>query len=497
MLKRVITICIIVCLLAPLVALGDGRTYIYDPWGEAVPSQDPYIVENIYDGIRIGVGSFNAPSDLYVDAQNIIYILDAGNNRIVILDEGFNLIKTIERFISVDGKEETLKDATGIFVDEKQQIYIADKGNQRVLVVNYNGEVIRTVTKPDSILIDESMAFEPRKVLVDKSGVLYVISEKLTQGAYMIGPNNEFLGFYGRNKVRLTAERIAQLFWRRIATEKQRARMENFIPIEFYSFDIDERGFIYTVNAYSDDKKNDEMIRKLNPMGNNILPNGGQLYGDQPDFTGLKPTDPLPSNVAYKTSYVDVTVDQDGFIYALDGTNCRIFQYDQEGRQVFIFGARGNQVGTFKNPVAIENIKGKIIVLDATKNNITVFKPSYFGEQVRKAIILYNEGRFSEAVKPWQEVLRMNSNYHLAYVGIGKAYYEEGKFKEAMKYFLLGVDEENYSKAKREYRNEQMKRFFPFIFCGVIVILIVILVAERWIKLKMEALRQHVIGGEI
>ena len=54
------------------------------------------------------------------------------------------------------------------------------------------------------------------------------------------------------------------------------------------------------------------------------------------------------------TQFVDVTVDDDGFISALDLSRGRVFQYDEEMTLLYSFGNTGKQLGTFSYPVAIE-----------------------------------------------------------------------------------------------------------------------------------------------
>ena len=43
--------------------------------------------------------------------------------------------------------------------------------------------------------------------------------------------------------------------------------------------------------------------------------------------------------------------------------------------------------------------------------------------------------------------MNMNGNYDQAYIGIGRALMRQGEYKEAMKYFRLKWDDDNYSKA--------------------------------------------------
>ena len=456
---------------APAEVLANSRNtniYIYNQWNEAVPSLSGYMVYATFNGPQLGVGHLNAPTALFVDVREFIYVLDPRNNRIIVLNEYFELVKEIDSFMHSDGSETRLNGASGIFVCAKKIIYIADTVNQRVLVTDFYGNVLNEITRPVSPVIPDTMPFYPRNVVVDATGVIFVIGERMTQGSLMIDWENNFLGFFGTNPVPMTASRMWEHFRRQFMDVERRRLVTAFIPVEFSNFAIDSRGFIYTVNAYAEHVQLSEMIRKLNPEGRNILPQTERLIGDEPDWSRVSVTDPGPGQRAFVTNYVDIAVDANGFIFALDDFNGRVFQFNQDGELVFIFGGSARQAGHFMSPVAIDTLNGKILVLDSAKNNITVFEPTFFGELVNEAMILYSEGRFVDALPLWYEVIRMNANYHLAFRGIGSAYFEVGSFGRAREYFRLAGSAERYSRAKRELRNEFLRNNFHFIFFGVV-----------------------------
>jgi len=141
---------------------------------------------------------------------------------------------------------------------------------------------------------------------------------------------------------------------------------------------------------------------------------------------------------------------------------------------MFAFGSKGNQKGTFKYPAAVESLDGKVIVLDSQKANLTVFGLTEFGKYVHEAIMLYNDGMYGEALEPWKEVLKRNINYNLAYVGVGKALFNTENYKEAKKYFRLGSDRKNESKAFKEYRSNIIRNNFNIIFIIAVLITLII-----------------------
>ena len=84
------------------------------------------------------IGNLSEPKDLCVTEDRQVYILDSGNNRVVVLDEKLGLRKIIQEFTDQSGKI-TLDNPTGIFVDQKNLIYIADPNNACVWVSDQNG----------------------------------------------------------------------------------------------------------------------------------------------------------------------------------------------------------------------------------------------------------------------------------------------------------------------------------------------------------------------
>lgn len=462
----------------PLTVNADYR---YNAFGDAIPSQYSYVADASYNGLQLGIGAFSAPTDLYVDQNNRIFIVDAGNDRIVVLNDEFEVVKVMDSF-SLDGNPVSISGVTGIFVHTDGLIYLADKSGMRVLVVDENGTVVRSVERPESTLLEESSTtFLPRKVLVDSRDIIYMLSENSTQGAYMIDSKGEFLGFYGRNDVQMTFRRAYELALRQFASEEQRSKMQNFIPVEFANFDIDQKGFIYTVTAFSETPMADDMIKKLNPLGDNIYESDYMTWGDMPDASGK-----------VNTTYTDIAVDEDGFVFALDSYSGRIFWYDNVGCQQAIFGGKGTYMGAFTAPTAIDTIGENVIVLDSTKNNLTVFEPTYFGSMVKDAFLMFNEGRFAESKDLFEEITRMDANYDWAYVGLGRAYYEEGNWELAKQCFEhSGVATEWYSEVKGDLRDQRTREHFTAIFIGVIIGSFVLIIVGKLAAASLEERRKH------
>ena len=329
-------------------ALETYDPYSYDRWGDAVASQAGYTAEKYVDGETMGCGSLFEPADLFISHDDLMYIADKGNNRIVITDLDFNFKKEMKEF-SYNGETLTLKKPTGVFVDQyTDNIYICDTENDRVIKCDTDGNVDRLFTKPNSELYDQNLTYNPSKVLVDKAGNVYVVVKSQTKGAVMFNSDGEFLGFYGANRVEATAEVLANAFWNLIGTQAQKDRRAKQTPIGFSNFDIDDDGFIFTV---TDSQEVDtDLVKKLNPRGDNILDSLGaadMTFGDIPPA--------YYSIYSKKSSLTDIDLGPNGELNILDFQHGRIFQYDKECWLLFIMGGSGDQLGMFLSAAAVES----------------------------------------------------------------------------------------------------------------------------------------------
>lgn len=438
-------------------------TYNYDRWGEAIPSKSGYAVSDCVSGSDLDIGEFSSPSDIFRMDKGLFYIADSGNNRIVVVNEDFTKAEKILSKFTYKGETLTLKAPKSIFVSG-DTIYIADTENSRILRSDDSGNVDLIIEKPSSELYT-AVTFLPQKVIVDKAGFVYVTVNNITSGAVMYDCNGNFTGFYGANRVQQTSEVLRNYFWKFFSNEMMRRYMTNSVPAPITSFDIDDDGFIYTCsNSLTQDV---DAVKKVNAAGFNLFADLDVSFGDRPtaDYSDTP-----------KNSYVDIDIDENGFINCLDFTNGRIFQYDEDCNLLFIFGGTGYQKGTFKQVSAIESSTDRIYVADLKKNTVTIFKETSFGESVHTATELYNDGYYDEALEPWFDVLKQDGNYRRAYIGISSAYINQGRYKEAMKYAKLADSQRRYNKAFEGWRTEFINKNFNIFAVIILLIAIVIII---------------------
>ena len=74
----------------------------------------------------------------------------------------------------------------------------------------------------------------------------------------------------------------------------------------------------------------------------------------------------------------------------------------------------------------------KILVTDSVSNSIVIYEPTKFGTLINNAITSYYEMDYEVSKAYWEEVLVENSNYFLAYSGIGKTQLRNEDWKNAI-----------------------------------------------------------------
>ena len=460
----VILLCLILVLqLAPVAVQADSEapygTYTFDKWGNAVPSPNAYLPTRSIGGAQLGCGSFNNAQDLfYSQAQGEVYIADSGNKRVLVLSEDMELVRELSTLTREDGTEYQFGEPRGIFVKDDGTMYVADMGNKEVVVCTNRGQYLSTLPTPESNLLPDDFNYLPTKVVVDAKNRIYILSQGVYQGLIYLDTDGSFIKFFGSNDVEMTLQRRLQKTWKTILSDEAAATMQSFNPIEYGNIFLTEDGYIYATAAGSENGTS--LMTKLNPLGTDCLP-----Y----KFAG--------SNSPFN----DVAVNADGITTLIDTQRGEIWQLDENGNTMFLFGGVGNQTGLFQRPVSVIEVNDNLYVMDADKNTITEFSLTEYGALVREAIALYNAGLYQECMEPWREVIRHNSNYLLAYTGLGKAYYQLKDYDTAMYYFKLANGRTDYSVAFREASLNHMRDSFG----GIVLVLAVLLAAALiWKRLR-------------
>lgn len=451
--------------------------YIYSYWGEPIPSAAGLAHRQTYDSRMLGI-TLSEPADLFV-FDHKIYIVDQKVHSLIVLDDQFRVLHELTKF-KIHGQDDftTLNAPSGISVTS-DAIYIADKNNNRIVKLNHDFELIDEFGTPEDPTFDE-VAFKPLKLDVDSNGRIYVIAENVFEGIIELNHDGTFNRFTGVNRVSVS---IIDIIRRQFATEEQLSRMSLFLPTSFLNLTIDKRNFIFATAAASRGGDNQSMIKEINPRGLDVLRKTG-YHPPQGDLVFYQSTQyDIPSG---PSRLVDITVNDNGMYTVVDGDRGRLFTYDDEGRLLYISADKGQQHGKLQKPVAIAYYGDLLIVLDQGTKSIEIFGPTKFGELINEAVRLQYLGEFEASYEIWQEVAKLNSNYEIAYIGIGKSLLNERKYREAMYYFKLGHDKKYYSKALEGYRKELLDRHFNWIMTGAAIIVVAVIAMPVIAFLKGE-----------
>ena len=464
-------------------------SYIYDYWRDVQISPDPYRVLTVVDTSSIGLENLDnirikTPEGIFCRNNNI-YIADTGNNRIIQLSYKNQEVSFTRVITGFEGTEPSgFKNPTDIFVDKDDNIYVADKDNHRVVMADKNLQVIKTFVKPNDNTF--SGDFLPNKIAVDVAGRLYVLATNVLEGFMKYESDTVFSGYIGANAVKVD---MATYIWKRyFMTKAQRAASESFVPTEYENMYMDEKGFIYATNTHfreyelmSDSAK---PIRRLNGIGNDILIKNDRF----PPIGDLRWKE---SGQQYGPSKLSDITAMDNEIYvALDKMRGRLFGYDSQGVMLWAFGTTGNADGTFtaNGAIGLDHIGYDLMVLDTLKGSVTIFIPTEYGQLIYDATDAYQKGDYDGSADLWTEVMKLNTNYPLAFRGLGRSMMRQERYKEAMDYFERAHDRDDYGRAFKQYRKQVIEKSILWIVLGLAVLLLVPLGIGRIKRMKWEVM---------
>lgn len=478
------------------------NTYEFNFYGDALAAPSTYAPETVYYGTDLGVGGFKNAVDLYVSPQNEIYVLDyfgtENEARLHIFDSNLKHITTLST-LTANGNPYTMRLPESVVVDKYGYIYVCDTGNKQVIKLDKDksGTIVQTFGAPRTEVF--SGEFKPSKVAIAKNMSIYVISTGTLDGIMEFNKDGVFLRYFGAPDVALSVMDMVSMAWRRfyrsVIGKQASDYFVSFVPTEFVNMVVDDYGFAYAVVSSTGGNENTNQLKKMNFLGNSVLdPNAkstkkvstklSETYGD------LVRSKTVGSNV-----FKDVAVDSDGFITMMDTKLCKIFEYDAEGNMTAIYGTKGKQLGLFYKPVAIAKLGKKTLVLDNYFGSITVFDLTKYGKTLHNGINLYDQGLYDEAENYWQEILKNNANCELAHIGIGKVYYQCGRYKDALDHFEIANDRMNYESAFALYRESLIADYFDLLMTTILVLVVLLLVWKFFGKAIIQAIKEKKQGG--
>ena len=468
------------------------QTYVYDVYGDALYSPDAYTaissVGSDYMGLELPIEN---PGDMVTDEALNVYIADTGNNRIVVLDRYYKVNFTISEFSNDQGVPDRLTAPQGVFVSEPNEkygklIWVCDTGSNRIVVFDEFGNFQRIVEEPESSLFDQDSVYKPVAIAVDAYNRLYVVSSTTYQGVIVMTDEGEFTGFIGAQAVQMTAWEI---IWRRFQTEDQRAASEQKVSTEFNNISINKnKGLVYVTTSTIDegavagaitgkDKKGtNSPVKLLNANGSEIMRrNGFWMPAGEIDFSS-RSTDEITG----VSTIIDAAVGPEDTWSIIDEKRNRIYTYDFDGNLLFAFGDNGTMLGNLGSIEAVAYQGTNMLILDKTNDNITVFQRTEYGDILLDAIAAEATQDFDLAISLWTDVLKRNSNFDSAYVGIGQAMYRNKDYANSLTYFESAYDTDNWSNSYKEIRKEWMSTYFLLLLLIIVVVIVGISLFFKW-----------------
>lgn len=489
MMKKCLCLCFTLlmvasCMIFPSSAGSAYQTYTYSIDGDALYSPDAYTAISAINYVDMGLeAALSNPGDMVTDLANNVYIADTGNNQIVVLDQYYKVKFTLSTFDNDQGVPDKLTNPQGVFVSEPNQkygklIWVCDTGNNRIVVFHENGDFYRIIEEPESPLFEDNSVYKPVAMAVDAYNRLYVVSSTTYQGVIVMTDEGEFTGFIGAQAVSLSPWEI---MWRRFQTEEQRENSEIVVSTEFNNVSINRnKNLVYVTTSSIEDGQVEGAIRGkakdgkyspvklLNANGTEIMRrNGFHIPAGEIDWS-IRSTD----DITGVSTIIDVAVGPEDSWSLIDEKRNRIYTYDFNGNLLFAFGDNGTMLGNLGSIEAIAYQGTTMLILDKTNNNITVFQRTEYGDVLLEAIKAESTQDYDLAINLWTEVLKRNSNFDSAYVGIGQAMYRNKDYENSLTYFESAYDTANWSNSYKEIRKEWMSTYFLLLLVIIVAVIV-------------------------
>ncbi len=495
--KSVIVISLVFALLMILTtsasAFAPYETYSYAISGDVMPSPSAYEVAeggvhtpytmSQFSEVTVNVApdadkGKSAFVDMCSDPNGTIYISDQGKARIIVLNRDFKAQHIIETFNSDQKPKDTFNKLQGIFATD-EYLYVCDKDNSRIVVFettsgNYN--YVKDIGRPDSKAYVGD--FKPRAVAVDRFNKLFVVSEGQSKGVIVMDEDSTFSGYIGAQKV--VANAFEQFFERFFDGDDKKSNSSNQgINATNISLEEGDYGdFVYVVTDIPDASQQQAAIqskdadfspvRKLNSKGDEIMKRNGFFdCGGEVNIKANKLIDTIDDKTVGVSSIIDVAA---GPIAArswsiVDKNRRKVYTYDKSGQLLFVFGdapGKGAQMGQIGNVEAIEyqeyeDGRYNLLILDsADTGSITVYTCTDYGQLLLTALESDNQLKHEESEKNWKNILEANNNFDVAYIGYGRALFNQGRYDEALEYLSAAKETDVYSQVKKEMSRNSM-----------------------------------------
>ena len=486
------------------------NTYTYSIDGEPLDSPAAYVTsaQEVYNSTAMGLTTkfggtkIVSSTDIATDEEGKVYVTDPQGDRIVILNEHFKAIGVISEYVDEYGKTCRLKSPRGVFVTDptisstgEDNIYVADTGNKRIVVFDGKTyEYVRTINKPaDNIVAPD--AYSPTAIAVDLYGRIFIASPGTYEGIMVLSNEGQFAGYIGAQKITLSA---MEALWRRFEIMVGGSQTNIKVQSSFNNLTVDNDGFVYATISFTDRGDLGQQlkalksksptyspVKKLNSTGKEIMKRNG-FFDPSGEVGALY--------VSELSKITDVSVGPNGVWTILDSKRSRFFTYNSNGDLLYAFGDIGDQCGNGENlaGIAYQTVGDEtyILALDNAFGGsikITRYSQTDYCKTIMEAIRNENEHNYSVSIDYWNDVLTFNTNFDLAYIGIGKALFNQGDYEGAKEKLASAYETDYWAKAFGEQRKDIIAKWMLPLVGVMILILVLFVKFLGWAARKNKA----------
>ena len=472
-------------------------TYTYSISGKQMLSPTAYSTNTSLTSVDMGLSDrfggkqLTGVKDIVTDESGNVYLADTGNNRIVILNKYYYATNVIDTYYDDAGKPVKFNAPEGVFVtdpsktaDGSSYIYVCDTQNKAIVIFDREFNHVRTITAPSSPLLEASK-FVPSAVAVDIYGRIFIVSKLMHEGIIVLSGEGDFTGYIGAQKPSYS---ILDVIWRKFQTDEQRAQVQKVLSEPYNNLTVDDDGFVYAttdkinateqLKAIKSKAADYSPVKKLNSTGHQIMKRNGFFDpGGEVDVF----------YAADVSKITDVALGPEGMWTILDHKRSKFFTYDQQGNLLFAFGDGGEYgqggelLGNGENFQAITyqtiDDTSYLLVIDSTndasnKFKLIVYSPTEYCETIISALRNQNLHDYDSSIRYWQDVLTKNNNFDLAYIGIGKALFSQGKYQEAYEVLQNAYETKYASKAFSEVRKDAIGKWIILIVILAVALIV-------------------------
>ncbi len=289
-----------------------------------------------------------------------------------------------------------------VAVDDQGNVYVVDWGNKRLQAFDSQGDLLWTYTELE----------EPERVDIDEQGQVYILDRETVvvldaAGSYLNrwtaeGATDLFVG-EGRIGLRLGGREGGSLRWFRFDGDRL-----NTVPLEkdkTHYITVGPDNHIYDLRLFSVGEDHVRELVELDEHGNQVrtilsrsaaqglFPSPTAIAVDQDgwlyyvensnhkyivfDSTGtIHYNNRGRSNVARNNLHYGsaaVAVDHEGYAYTVHPYHNRVRKFDRDGQLVQEFGQGGSGPGEFLQPMGTATFKNKLYVCDYGNLRIQIF----------------------------------------------------------------------------------------------------------------------------